>query len=92
MELQVRIYQISFSRGFEKTMPQIEKPDDLQLIANLIRFFSYALQFSFYDGNKPKSLFLFPCIQTAPNRPLYVTEDCHLRANLKKRHFARKPS
>ena len=39
VELQVRIYQISFSRGFEKTMLQIEKPDDLQLTANLIRFF-----------------------------------------------------
>ncbi|MSA20531.1 hypothetical protein GKC77_04560 [Lactobacillus ruminis] len=39
MELQVRIYQISFSRGFEKTLSQIEKPDDLQSIANLIRFF-----------------------------------------------------
>ena len=25
-------------------MPQIEKPDDLQSIANLTRFFSYALQ------------------------------------------------
>ena len=29
-------------RGWEKTLSQIEKPDDLQLIANLIRFFVYA--------------------------------------------------
>ena len=50
-------------------------------------FFAYALQFFFYDGNNPKSLFLFPCIRTSPNRPLYITEDCHLRANLKNRTF-----
>ena len=30
---------MKLKKGFEKTLSQIEKPDDLQLIANLIRFF-----------------------------------------------------
>ena len=38
MELQVRIYQINFSR-LGKTLSQIENPDDLQSIANLTRVF-----------------------------------------------------
>ncbi|MDD6171898.1 MAG: hypothetical protein PUB33_05105 [Ligilactobacillus ruminis] len=48
-------------------MPQIEKPDDLQSIANLTRFFSYALQspsmieisqkicFHFHVSKRPKT-------------------------------------
>ena len=39
-----KLYISVIKRGFEKTMPQIEKPDDLQSIANLIRSFSYARQ------------------------------------------------
>ena len=34
-----KLYISVIKRGFEKTMPQIKKPDDLQSIANLIRFF-----------------------------------------------------
>ena len=30
---------MKLKKGFEKTLSQIKKPDDLQLIANLIRFF-----------------------------------------------------
>ena len=30
---------MKLKKGFEKTLSQIEKPDDLRLIANLIRFF-----------------------------------------------------
>ncbi|TGJ62216.1 hypothetical protein E4M16_00675 [Ligilactobacillus ruminis] len=59
MELQVRIYQISFSRGFEKTMPQIEKPDDLQLIANLIRFFRMHYNYLFMMEISQKVCFYF---------------------------------
>ncbi len=29
---------MKLKKGFEKTLSQIEKPDDLRLIANLIRF------------------------------------------------------
>ena len=36
--------QSPIKRGREKTMPQIEKPDDLHLIASLIRFFACAWQ------------------------------------------------
>lgn len=32
-------------------MPQIEKPDDLQLIANFIRFFCVCMEISCHDGN-----------------------------------------
>ena len=31
-------------------MPQIEKPDDLQLIANLIRFFCICITIAYYGG------------------------------------------
>ena len=34
-------------------MPQIEKPDDLQSVANLIRFFA-CMTISFHDGNSLK--------------------------------------
>ena len=34
-------------------MPQIEKPDDLQSIANLIRFFVCRM-IAFHNGNNPK--------------------------------------
>ena len=37
-------------------MPQIEKPDDLQSIANLIRFFIICMAIAFHDGNKQNSL------------------------------------
>ena len=37
-------------------MSRTEKPDDLSSIADLIRFFSCAGQFSFYDGNIPKDV------------------------------------
>ena len=40
-------------RGWEKTMPQIEKPDDLQSVANLIRFFA-CMTISFHDVNSQK--------------------------------------
>ncbi len=84
MELQVRIYQISFSQGFEKTLSQIEKPDDLQSIANLIRFFRMHYNSLFMMEISQKVCFYF-----------HVSERLqigHLRANLKERHFARKPS
>ncbi|WDC79746.1 hypothetical protein PSR59_05730 [Ligilactobacillus ruminis] len=55
-------------------MPQIEKPDDLQSIANLTRFFCM-------HYNR------LPCIKTSKNRPLHVTQDCHLQAKLKNRTF-----
>jgi hypothetical protein len=35
-------------------MPQIEKPDDLQLIANLIRFF-VCTTIAFHNGNSWKN-------------------------------------
>ena len=34
---------MKLKKGFEKTLSQIEKPDDLRLIANLIRFFCGSL-------------------------------------------------
>ena len=37
-------------RGWEKTLPQIEEPDDLQPIANHPGFFV------FHDGNNQKEL------------------------------------
>lgn len=37
----------------KKTMSQIEKQDDLQLIADLIRFF-VCMTISFHDGDTPK--------------------------------------
>ena len=41
-------------RGWEKTLSQIEKPDDLQLIANLIRFFCVCMTIAFQDENHRK--------------------------------------
>ena len=41
-------------RGREKTMPQIEKPDDLQLIANLIRFFCVCMTIASMMKISPK--------------------------------------
>ena len=35
-------------------MPQIEKPDYLQSIANLIRFFCVCMTIAFQDENNPK--------------------------------------
>ena len=35
-------------------MPQIEKPDDLQLIANFIRFFCVCMEICCHDGNNRK--------------------------------------
>jgi hypothetical protein len=35
-------------------MPQIEKPDDLQSIANLIRFFCVCMTIAFHDENRQK--------------------------------------
>jgi hypothetical protein len=35
-------------------MPQIEKPADLQSIANLIRFFCIRMTIAFHDGNSRK--------------------------------------
>jgi len=46
---------VKLKKGFEKTMPQIEKPDDLQLIANLIRFFCVCMTIAFQDGNSRKA-------------------------------------
>ena len=38
----------------EKNLPQIKKPDDLQSIANLIRFFCVCRTIAFHDGNNAK--------------------------------------
>lgn len=35
-------------------MPQIEKPDELQAIATLIRFFFICMTIACHDGNNPK--------------------------------------
>ena len=42
----------------EKTLPQIEKPDDLQSIANLIRFFCVCMTIAFQDENNPKQFLM----------------------------------
>ena len=43
-----------FFKMLGKTLYQIEKPDDLQSIENLIRFFLVCRTSAFHDGNKPK--------------------------------------
>ena len=45
-------------RGWEKNLPQIEKPDDLQSIANLIRFFCVCMTIAFQDENNPKQFLM----------------------------------
>ncbi len=45
---------MKLKKGFEKTLSQIEKPDDLQSIANLIRFFCVCMTIAFHDENRQK--------------------------------------
>ena len=71
-------------------MPQIENPDDLQLIANLIRVFCICMTIACYDGNKKKEsvgklLEHGHCIWQSNWDEILAG----LRANLQKRHFAR---
>ena len=47
---------MKLKKGFEKILSQIEKPDDLQLIANLIRIFRMHDNFSSVMESTKKSL------------------------------------
>ena len=48
------ITQYDYPDAEKKTMSQIGKTDDLQSIANLIRFFCVCMIIAFHDGNKQK--------------------------------------
>ena len=48
------ITQYDYPDAEKKTMSQIGKTDDLQSIANLIRFFCRWMTFAFHDGNNSK--------------------------------------
>ena len=48
------ITQYDYPDAEKKTMSQIGKTDDLQSIANLIRFFYVCMIIAFHDGNKQK--------------------------------------
>ncbi|HCI89780.1 MAG TPA: hypothetical protein DHV90_03340 [Lactobacillus sp.] len=52
----MEIFKIT--KSLEKTMPQIEKPDDLQLFANH-PVFCVCMTIACYDGNKKKVCFHF---------------------------------
>ena len=48
------ITQYDYPDAEKKTMSQIGKTDDLQSIANLIRFFCVCMIIAFHDGNNQK--------------------------------------
>ena len=68
-----------------------KKPDDLQLIANHPVFLHAGRLPSVMETSKKICFHLYVTYQNVQKRTLYVTGGCLLRANPKKRHFARKP-
>ena len=60
-DIQNKYYQLlkfAFNKEGWQTLSQIKKPDDLQSIANLIRFFAYAWQALAMIGIRKKFVFM----------------------------------
>ena len=74
-----------------KTLPQIKKPDDLQLIANHPVFLHAGRSPSMMETSRKICFHLYVTYQNVQKRTLYVTGCCLLRANPKNRRFARNP-